>query len=63
MFDLGDDEFFADYFNHHEVLPGKVLYPIDIAMIRVRAGKLLRYDGDRYGLFHDRFRAFLVGGV
>ena len=63
MFDLGDDEFFADYFNHHEVLPGRVLYPIDIAMIRVRAGKLLRYDGDRYGLFHDRFRAFLVGGV
>ena len=63
MFDLGDDEFFADYFNHHEVLPGRVLYPIDIAMIRVQAGKLLRYDGERYGLFHDRFRAFLVGDV
>jgi len=63
MFDLGDDEFFADYFNHHKVLPGRVLYPVDIAMIRVQAGKLLRYDGDRYGLFHDRFRAFLVGDV
>jgi hypothetical protein len=63
MFDLGDDEFFADYFNHHEVLLGRVLYPVDIAMIRVQAGKLLRYDGERYGLFHDRFRAFLVGDV
>ena len=61
MFDLGDDEFFADYFNHHGLLPERVLYPVDIALMRVQAGKLLRYDGDRYGLFHDRFRAFLVG--
>jgi hypothetical protein len=61
MFDLGDDEFFADYFNHHEVLSGRMLYPVDIAMARVRAGKLLRYSGDRYGLFHDRFRKFLIG--
>ncbi len=61
MFDLGDDEFFANYFNHHELLPERVLYPVDIALMRVQAGKLLRYDGDRYGLFHDRFRAFLVG--
>jgi hypothetical protein len=61
MFDLGDDEFFADYFNYHKVLPETFLYPVDIALIRIKAGKLLRYDGDRYGLFHDRFRAFLVG--
>ena len=29
--------------------------------LRAKAGKLLVYDGDRYGLFHDRFRWFLVG--
>ena len=28
---------------------------------RRKAGKLLVYDGDRYGLFHDRFKRFLVG--
>lgn len=28
---------------------------------RTKIGKLLVYDGDRYGLFHDRFRRFLVG--
>ena len=61
MFDLGDDEFFADYFNHHRLLSERMLYPVDIALMRVQAGKLLRYHGDRYGLFHDRFRAFLVG--
>ena len=36
-------------------------HPIDIASARIKAGKLLLYDGDRYGLFHDRFRYFLVG--
>ena len=35
--------------------------PDDIAAVRIKAGKLLIYDGDRYGLFHDRFRVFLVG--
>jgi hypothetical protein len=29
--------------------------------VRRKAGKLLVYDGDRYGLFHDRFKRFLVG--
>jgi hypothetical protein len=35
--------------------------PDDVAVLRVQAGKLLVYDGDRYTLFHDRFRRFLVG--
>ena len=33
----------------------------DIAQLRSQAGKLLVYDGERYNLFHDRFRTFLVG--
>ena len=33
----------------------------DIAQIRRPIGKLLAYDGERYGLFHDRFKYFLVG--
>ena len=28
---------------------------------RAAASKLLIFDGDRYGLFHDRFRDFLIG--
>jgi hypothetical protein len=41
--------------------PDHSLRPDDIAALRVAAGKLLAYDGDRYTLFHDRFRRFLVG--
>ncbi len=37
------------------------LRPEDVAIVRQRLGKLLVYDGERYGLFHDRFRRFLVG--
>ncbi|MEI8255423.1 MAG: AAA family ATPase [Deltaproteobacteria bacterium] len=33
----------------------------EVGALRVQAGKLLVYDGDRYTLFHDRFRRFLVG--
>jgi hypothetical protein len=33
----------------------------DLIKLRTSAGKLLVFDGDRYGLFHDRFRRFLVG--
>jgi hypothetical protein len=33
----------------------------DIAVARQCLGKLLVYEGERYGLFHDRFRSFLVG--
>jgi hypothetical protein len=40
---------------------GQTFRPDDVAALRVRAGKLLVYDGDRYTLFHDRFRRFLVG--
>ena len=41
--------------------PDHPLRPDDIAALRIAAGKLLAYDGDRYTLFHDRFRRFLVG--
>ena len=37
------------------------LTPDVVAAARAAASKLLIFDGDRYGLFHDRFRHFLVG--
>ena len=40
---------------------GERLTPDDVASVRVKASKLLVYDEDRYGLFHDNFRVFLVG--
>ena len=61
MREYGDDQFFADLFNI-ELEEGEVHYaPSDIAELRSKAGKLLVYDNDRYGLFHDRFRVYLVG--
>ena len=60
MIEYGDDRLFAELFNR-ELSPHPRLMPDDIAAIRTKAGKLLVYDGARYGLFHDRFRAFLVG--
>ena len=33
----------------------------EIRKLRQHASKLLVYSGDRYALFHDRFRVFLVG--
>jgi len=60
MREYGDDELFAALFNRD--LPDDRRLTIDeVAAVRVKAGKLLVYDGDRYGLFHDRFRRFLVG--
>ena len=61
MFDYADDELFAELFSRD--LPDKTesLRPDDIAQLRSQAGKLLVYDGERYNLFHDRFRTFLVG--
>ena len=60
MREYGDDELFAALFNRD--LPNDRRLTIDeVAAVRVKAGKLLVYDGDRYGLFHDRFRRFLVG--
>ena len=59
MRDLGDDELFAELFNRQ--FPSESFTVDDIATIRRPIGKLLSYDGDRYGLFHDRFKHFLVG--
>ena len=58
MRDLGDDELFAELFTRQF---NESFTHDDIAAIRRPIGKLLSYDGDRYGLFHDRFRFFLVG--
>jgi hypothetical protein len=58
MRDLGDDELFAELFTRQFE---ETFSEEDIAIIRRPIGKLLSYDGDRYGLFHDRFRYFLVG--
>lgn len=41
--------------------PRQVVGSDDIAAIRMRSGKLLVYEGERYRLFHDRFKRFLVG--
>ena len=59
MRDLGDDELFAELFGRQ--FPDETFSVDDIASIRRSIGKLLTYDGDRYGLFHDRFKYFLVG--
>ena len=60
MREYGEDELFSELFNRERSEADR-LTPTDIAAVRVKAGKLLVYDGDRYGLFHDRFRVFLVG--
>jgi hypothetical protein len=60
MREYGDDELFAALFNRERSAEDR-LVPDDVAAVRTKAGKLLVYDGDRYGLFHDRFRVFLVG--
>ena len=60
MRDYGEDALFAELFNR-ERPEESPLIPDEVAAIRVRIGKLLIYDGDRYNLFHDRFRRFLVG--
>lgn len=61
MREYGDDELFAALFNRERTDGQPRIIPSDIARLRVSAGKLLLYDGDRYGLFHDRFRRYLVG--
>ena len=60
MREYGDDELFMDLFNK-ALSPHEQLSPNDVASVRIKAGKLLVYDDERYGLFHDRFRVFLVG--
>jgi hypothetical protein len=59
MRDYGDDEMFAALLGGAE--GAEPLTVLDVAALRAEAGKLLVYDGDRYGLVHDRFRQFLVG--
>jgi len=41
--------------------PSAPLTPSDVAALRIEIGKLLVYDAERYTLFHDRFKTFLVG--
>ena len=60
MREFGDDELFTALFNR-DLPADQQLTPDDVAAVRIQAGKLLVYDGDSYGLFHDRFRLFLVG--
>jgi hypothetical protein len=59
MRDYADDEMFAALLGGAE--GAEPLSALDVAALRAEAGKLLVYDGDRYGLVHDRFRQFLVG--
>ena len=59
MKDFGDDTLFAELFNKQ--YPDQNFTVEDIAAQRIKTGKLLIYDGDRYTLFHDRFRTYLVG--
>ena len=63
MRDHGDDELFLELFNRNKRNPeeDEDLSLHDIVQTRISIGKLLIYDGDRYSLFHDRFRYFLVG--
>ena len=61
MFEYGSDELFAELFNGMDEVPFNDLVPQDIARLRIHAGKLLSYDGENYGLFHDRFKFWLVG--
>jgi len=61
MRDYGDDELFAALFNCNLKEGESAYLPEEVAMLRSKAGKLLTYDNERYGLFHDRFRVYLVG--
>jgi hypothetical protein len=55
----GTDALLADLLTRER--PDAKVSPDDVAALRIAAGKLLVYDRDRYSLFHDRFRRFLVG--
>ena len=55
--EYGDDELFAALFNR-ERSSNDWLTPNDVAAVRVKAGKLLVYDGDRYGHFMIVFGCF-----
>jgi hypothetical protein len=55
----GTDALLADLLTRER--PDAKVSADDVAALRIAAGKLLVYDRDRYSLFHDRFRHFLVG--
>jgi hypothetical protein len=64
--EYGDDELLSELIArdpqyHADPDAAAPLRPEDVALVRQKLGKLLVYDGERYGLFHDRFRRFLVG--
>jgi hypothetical protein len=63
--EYGDDALLAELIGldpqYQSASAGEVPRAEDIARMRQHLGKLLVYDGERYGLFHDRFRRFLVG--
>lgn len=62
MRDLGDDAFFAALLAPKR--PGALpLRARDVATLRAAAGKLLRVEGERYGLFHQRLRDWLLGAA
>ena len=61
MFDYGDDQMMTEYFNNQKEYKENSLSPTEIAIARASIGKLLIYDGDKYKLFHDRLKFFLVG--
>jgi hypothetical protein len=58
--EYGDDELLAEFISRDPDY-GATVSAQDIALVRQGLGKLLVYDGERYGLFHDRFKRFLVG--
>jgi hypothetical protein len=58
--EYGDDDLLAELISRDPDYGGPVTAQ-DIAITRQSLGKLLVYDSERYGLFHDRFRRFLVG--
>lgn len=61
MQDYGDDDLFAYLLGPEQPAGAEPLTSLEVASLRAQAGKLLVYDGDRYGLFHDRFRHYLIG--
>jgi hypothetical protein len=59
MQDYANDELLAELYTRRN--PEQPLTADDVASLRLSAGKLLIFDGDRFRLFHERFRRFLVG--
>jgi hypothetical protein len=61
MKDVGGDDFFAGLFSMQEGhLGGESLSLHDVAERRLTINKMLVFSGDRYRLFHDRFRAYVL---